>query len=101
VALIYDSRQLEDKYRKHAKDFGLMAPFNEANAQRYRDLLDAHVTAPSTVHIQGTYRRTIAVIHYLDPTTGRSVLSDLSGNFISAWKLNPDQIKNVLNRGAL
>ena len=101
MALTYDSRQLEEKYRKHAQDFGLTAPYNEANARYFRDLLEAHVGASTTLHIPGTYRRTIPVVHHLDPATGRNVLSDVSGNFLSAWKLNPDQIKNVLTRGSL
>ncbi len=101
MVLNFDPRQLEARYRKHARDFGLTEPFNEASARRFRDLLEAHLNAPTTLTIRGTYRTTITVVHHLDPATGINGLSDLHGNFISAWKLNPDQIRNVLSRGSL
>jgi YD repeat-containing protein len=36
----------------------------------------------------------------LDPTTGLDVIAQ-NGTFVSAWKLNPDQLGNVLNHGGL
>jgi len=41
--------------------------------------------------IKGIYRGN-PVIHYLDPKTGLNVMSDEAGNFISGWKLNPNQL---------
>jgi|GEM_PF-5808475 len=41
------------------------------------------------------------VIHYLNPKTGLNVISSPSGEFISGWKLNPTQIKNVREHGGL
>ncbi|MES2930368.1 MAG: colicin D domain-containing protein [Patescibacteria group bacterium] len=50
--------------------------------------------------INGTYRGQ-SVIHYLNPNTGLNVISSPSGQFISGWKLNPVQLKNVLEHGGL
>ena len=42
------------------------------------------------------------VDHYLDPDTGLNVMIHKnSKRFISAWKLNDEQLENVINRGSL
>ncbi|MBN1569212.1 MAG: hypothetical protein JXA73_15285 [Acidobacteria bacterium] len=58
------------------------------------------VNSPSTMKIVGTYRGK-PVIHYVDPETGLNVITDPAGKYISGWKLNAEQLKNVLTRGSL
>jgi len=58
------------------------------------------VTNAATKVIKGTFRGQ-SVTHYVDAKTGLNVIKDASGNFLSAWKLNKDQLRNVLTRGKL
>ncbi|WP_435634643.1 colicin D domain-containing protein [Pseudomonas solani] len=34
--------------------------------------------------------------YLVDPNTGLSVIRDSSGNFLSGWKLNPQQLLHVI-----
>ena len=49
--------------------------------------------------IQGTYRGTLAVMHYLDPATDLWVAVDAGGAFIAGWKLTPTQKAYLLSSG--
>jgi hypothetical protein len=97
--LLNSTRQLQAKF-KHAADFGITGQANKQNLSLYGAALNQHVNAPGVKAIQGTYRGS-PVIHHLDSATGLNVMSDLDGNFISGWKLNPAQLQNVLTRGSL
>ena len=99
AAFKIDAGQLQAKF-KHAGDFGVSGNFNKANAAKFEQALTAHVNAEGTKVIQGTYRGNAVTLH-VDPTSGRTVMSDRSGNFISAWKLNEKQLENVIRRGSL
>ena len=51
--------------------------------------------------INGTYRG-IEVTHYVNKDTGLNVIiNSETKKFISGWKLEDDQLENVLNRGSL
>lgn len=91
--------QLQAKF-KHARDFGVEGSWNKANAKKFADAIEQHVTDPGTRAIQGTYRGS-PVVHHVNPSTGLNVMKDSAGNFISGWKLNPAQLQNVLTRGSL
>jgi Colicin D len=91
--------QLQKKF-KHASDFGVNGNYNTANRQLYLDALETHLDDPSTVAIQGTYRGD-PVTHYFNPNTDLNVIVDPAGNFVSAWKLGPAQVQNLLTTGAL
>ena len=67
---------------------------------RFEQALRSHVEGPSTLRIVGTYRSQ-PIIHYLDPTTRLNVLTDRSGNFISAWRVSDSQFMNIWYRGSL
>lgn len=95
----FDLKQLQTKF-KHAGDFGVSGNSNKANAEKFRQALGAHVTSPNTQVISGTYRG-VPVQHYFDPSTGLNVITDASGEFISGWKLSPDQIKHLTTTGNL
>jgi hypothetical protein len=92
-------KQLQAKF-KHAEDFGVSGNYNPSNAARYEAALEEHINAPSTQTIQGTYRG-VRVIHKFDPLTNRNVIMDTSGNFVSGWKLSPDQVKALTTTGKL
>lgn len=50
------------------------------------------------IAVQGTYRGS-SVTHHVDPSTGLNVIRDSSGNFLSGWKLSPQQLQHVLSTG--
>ena len=96
----FSAKQLQKKY-KHAGAFGITEDYNPANAARFQTAIEQHVSNPATKVIEGTYRKTIKVTHFVDSSTGIDVLRDESGQFHSAWKLNAEQLRNVLTRGSL
>ncbi len=91
--------QLQKKF-KHAADFGVDGTYNPARARQYHDAIRDHVERPSTVALQGTYRRQ-PVVHHVDPSTGVNVITMPDGTLISGWKLNPAQLQNLLTHGNL
>ena len=51
--------------------------------------------------INGTYRGK-EVIHYFNKDTGLNVMiNSETKKFLSGWKLEDDQLENMLNRGSL
>ncbi|MCL3862100.1 colicin D domain-containing protein [Actinotalea sp. K2] len=96
--LISQPRQLQAKFG-HADDFGVTGNYNSANAARFNEAVFEHINAPGTTTIRGTYRGD-PVTHFLDPTTGLNVISR-DGVFVSGWRLNSDQLANVLRNGSL
>lgn len=93
------AQQLQRKF-KHAKDFGINGNYTKSNAVEFSRAINKHINSESVKLINGTYRGEPA-IHYLDPASGLDVITDLAGNFVSGWKLNPAQLLNVVNRGSL
>jgi Colicin D len=91
--------QLQHAY-KHADDFGVTGNANNAKLAEFQTAIEAHVRAPGTMAIPGTYRG-LPVTHFVDPNTGLNVIRNAAGNFLSGWKLNPPQLQNVLGRGKL
>ena len=85
---------------KHAKDFGVSGSANNKTLSEFSSALQSHVDAAGTRAIQGTYRGN-PVTHHLDPGTGLNVIRDSSGNFLSGWKLSPQQLQHVLTTGKL
>ncbi len=59
-----------------------------------------HMNAAGTQSIVGTYRNAPAT-HYLDPASGLNVVSDLDGNFVTAFRLGSGQLNDVLTTGRI
>ena len=85
---------------KHSKDFGVTGNANNKTLAEFSSALQSHVDAAGTRAIQGTYRGN-PVTHHVDPSTGLNVIRDSSGNFLSGWKLSPQQLEHVLTTGKL
>ncbi|MEJ2888791.1 WXG100 family type VII secretion target [Actinomycetospora aeridis] len=98
--LRFDRVQLEEKFREHYRDFGL-SDTSTRNRQLYQDAAAQIATDAGNVHIHGTYRGTIEVIFHVDPRTGLMVMQRENGSFLSAYGLQPDQLRNVLERQRL
>ncbi|MEM9189039.1 MAG: colicin D domain-containing protein [Myxococcota bacterium] len=97
--ITFSDRQIQKKF-KHAEDFGVEGNYNRTTAGEFRAAIGDHIDAPGTQRINGTYRGD-PVVHHLDPNTGLNVVEDASGNFVSGWRLSPDQLENVVTRGSL
>ena len=93
-----EDAQLQKKF-KHAKDFGVLDSCNRANINAYREKLIKHLKSEKTTLIDGKYRNQ-EVEHYLNPETGLNIIVK-EGKFLSAWKLTPEQLTNVLEFGTL
>lgn len=92
-------KQYQKKY-KHAGDFGITENYNNENLRRFYDAIQEHKSAAGTQQIVGTYRGQAASI-YVNPETGLAVITKPDGTFISGWRLNAQQLANVLTRGSL
>jgi hypothetical protein len=92
--------QIEKKFDKHAADFGITAPRGRAGFDEFEQALRSQIQDPATLHIDGTYRGEPAIINY-NPNTGLAVIQKPSGEFVSGWRLSPEQASNVLQRGSL
>lgn len=93
--------QLQSKY-KHAGDLGVHGNRNKATLAQFERAITAHVHNPNTVVVLGRYRRADRdVIHFVDPSTGRLVMTDRDGTFITCWILSPTRIEHVLTHGEL
>lgn len=98
-ALTTTRTQIEKKF-KHATDFGVTEPRGKGGFDQFEHAIKSHMDNPSTIHINGTYRGDPAIINY-DPNTGLAVIQKPTGEFISGWRLDPQQTANVLQRGSL
>jgi hypothetical protein len=92
--------QIEKKFDKHAEDFGITQPRGKAGLDEFEQAVRSQIQDPATLHINGTYRGDPAVINY-NPNTGLAVIQKPSGEFVSGWRLSPEQATNVLQRGSL
>lgn len=93
-------RQLQAKY-KHASDFGIVGPYDASNARAFAAAIRAHVVAPNTEVIRGTFRGVVPVVFYVDRGTRLMVMTDAAGAFLSGWMLTPLQARHVLATGTL
>lgn len=86
---------------KHAAAFGIAGPYSLAAASEFEGRLRQHVFAEETVVIRGTFRGKMAVDMYVNAETELIVIATTGGRFVSAWRLSPTQLRNVLERGRL
>jgi hypothetical protein len=93
------TQQLQRKF-KHAADFGIQGNYNAANGAAFRSAINQHINSSGVQVIQGTYRG-VPVTHYVNPQTGLNVMSNSAGEFLSGWKLSPQQLQHVLTTGNL
>jgi Colicin D len=95
----FEPRQVQSKF-KHAKDFGIEGLYNQGKGQEFEVAMREHLASATAQPIIGTYRG-VAVTHWFDPATNLNLISDLSDNFVSGWKLSLDQVIAVTTTGKL
>ena len=97
--------QANYKMRKHGHDFEVPYSVNDSgwkrtartpeNLQKFKDELVK--TTRNGERIEGTYRNDQKVIHYYDAATERNVIYKAdTKEFVSAWKLLPQQVEDLL-----
>lgn len=94
-----ETSQLQHAF-KHAKDFGITGNWNRAAGEAFRRAIQNHVSNAQTQIIQGTYRGE-TVTHFYHPNTGLNVIRSQGGDFLSGWKLSPQQVQHLLRSGSL
>jgi hypothetical protein len=91
--------QLEAKF-KHAADFGVTLPRGRAGFDAFGEAVTDFVQQPGVQQITGTFRGQ-SVIFNVNAQTALTVISDRAGNFMTGFRLNAEQLINVLARGSL
>lgn len=92
--------QIEKKFDKHAEDSGVTEPTGKAGFDQLEQAIGSQIDDPATLRINGTYRGDSAIVNF-NPDTGLAVIQKTSGEFVSGWRLSPEQVSNVLQRGSL
>jgi RHS repeat-associated protein len=98
--LQFTERGLQKGFTKHGADFGLAGNWNPARASEFRSTINQFINSEGVQTITGTYRGN-PVMHYLNPSTGLNVMVDMSGNYVSGWRLGAEQLQSVLSNGRL
>ena len=100
TVLLRTPRNLQKFFGKHGADFGLTGNWNPSRAADASRAIHQHINSPGVRTIQGPYRGNPAT-HYLDPRTGLNVVADRAGNFVTGYRLGPDQLSDLLTTGHL
>ncbi len=74
--------------------------YSPQNAEWFKQVLKDFVDQPDAFKIQGTYRGQ-SVTLYTDPSYGKVVVVSPGGVFVSGWRLNTDQSRNLRQRHSL
>ncbi len=85
----YNTSKLQHEF-KHSSDFGINGSWNKASGEAFKNALVNHVNTSDTI-LKSTFRGDDVIV-YFNKTTGLGTYFDLSGNFVSGWKLNPNQL---------
>ncbi|GAB3040075.1 hypothetical protein GCM10025298_31620 [Natronobiforma cellulositropha] len=99
LGVTFPKEQLQSKI-KHGTDFGVAKNWSKKNGKRFQQALEDHINDSNTQQINGTYRGK-NVTHYYNPTTGLVVIVKKNGEFLSGWKLSPDQEYYLTTSGSL
>jgi hypothetical protein len=98
--IITINKQIQKKYIKHARDFGIQKNYSLQNAKLFKIAVENHLQSSTTKVRSGTFRKKRSVFHYFDQQTDLNVMFDeKTGDFISGWRLNESQIKALIETG--
>lgn len=67
--------------------------WNSHNGKAFQKAILDHIQNQVTQVIHGTYRGSISGTHHYNPESGLWVFVDHQGNFITGWKLSPEQLE--------
>ncbi len=92
-------RTLQHMFTQHANDFGVTSNWSNSAATEFENVIRSHVEGLTP--IKGTFRGTRQVLHFFNPNNGLDIMTDLNGNLIGGWRLDADQINNLLTKGSV
>ena len=95
---MYNPKQLQKKFGKHANVFGVKGTNTVVDREAFRQALEAHRTSKDTIKISGTFRSKIPGTHHYNPETGLWSFYDKNSDWISGWKLDTQQIKDLMEK---
>jgi hypothetical protein len=99
-----DRSVLQSKYDAHAADFGITGNRTNVTLQQFRDALHNHVQNPNSETVVERYTRLQGedkVFHHYNPNTRLNVIQKPNGDFVSGWRLGPEQRGYMQATGAL
>jgi RHS repeat-associated protein len=100
VGLSFTERQLQSQLAQHGDVWGIDGvPNTSATRAEFLSRLVDHIDDAGTTRIEGTFRGQ-RVVHYVNDH-GLNVFTTPEGGFWGAWRLNAEQLSNVLMRGSL
>ncbi len=79
---------------------GIEGNYDQENAQKFVEAIQAYIEDPDVEQIVGTYRGD-PVIHYYHKERKINAMTKRDGLFMSVWQLNDDQITNLETRSSL
>jgi RHS repeat-associated protein len=97
--LSFTPRNLQKGFTKHGADFGLTGNWNPSRAAEFSAAINKHINAPGVRSITGSYRGQTGFVHHLDPQSGLNVVTDLSGNYVTGFRLGGNQLGDLLSTG--
>lgn len=98
--LKYSAKQIQRKF-EHAQDFGVEGDYTKINAQNFENALRRFAEDPTNkINTSGRYHGEPAILIYNESTSLCQVLRP-DGTYWTGWKLGPQQLKNVIERGML
>jgi len=98
VPCIFNPKNLQHEFSRHAPDFGVAGQWNTANGELFREAIQDHIAA-APQQISGTYRGTIPATHYYDPASSLWAAVDAANVFLAGWTLYPTQVVSLTNTG--
>jgi hypothetical protein len=93
-------RQAQKKF-KHALAFGVEGPYGRQNAERFKRAVATHASHPTTEVIEGVLVRGfraggVSARFFLNRETRLVVVASLTGEFVTGFRLSPQQMHNLL-----
>jgi hypothetical protein len=77
-------------------DFGVEGNFCRENIELFKQKIKDHIADLPTGYIEGTYRKKTPALHFYNETNNLNVVFNVTnGEFITAWELGPNQVKDL------
>ncbi|MPM58556.1 hypothetical protein SDC9_105387 [bioreactor metagenome] len=94
----YGQSSLDKAFSKHSADFGTYSDGSDVSKDLFKS--DLNNLLETGLQKSGTYRTTPGT-HVYNPSTRQWAFYDANGNFVTAFKLGPDQFKYLIETGVV
>jgi len=97
-SLLSTAKDLQKFFTKHGSDFGLSGNWNPTRIIDASRVLNQHINSAGVKVIQGAYHGATGFTHYLDVSTRLNVVVNSAGYYVTAYRLSPEQLSDVLTK---